>query len=254
MCVLFDANVEICGVNRIFLFLCFSIIIGGHLFSQRKALSSPVNASFNLLPRFTETELDMIRAGMVNVKRYIPDAILDIRYATHSNFVGINVYGSYNKCYLQKDVALRLQKADSILKATLPGYKFVLYDCARPVWAQQKLWDSLKVPLAEKGKYVSNPKNKSVHNFGAAVDLSLADPKSCSVDMGTPFDYFGEEAYPYMESHFLKTGVLNKEQVGNRQLLRKVMSAAGFRVVPHEWWHFNACSREKARAIYTYVE
>lgn len=191
---------------------------------------------------------------MVNVKRYVPDAIVDIRYATDSNFVGVNIYGSYNKCYLQKDVALRLQTADSALKTSRPGYKFVLYDCARPVWAQQKLWDSLKVPLAQKGKYVSNPRNKSVHNFGAAVDLSIADPNNVYADMGTPFDYFGEEAYPYMEAYFLKKGRLTDEQIGNRQMLRQVMAAAGFRVVPHEWWHFNACSREKARSIYTFVE
>lgn len=254
MCVLFDANVEICGVKRIFLCLCLHILVVITANAQLQALCLPASATCRVLPRFSEMEMDMLRAGLVNVKAYLPDAILDIRYATDSNFVGVNVYGAYNKCYLQKDVAIKLQKADSILKRFYPGWKMVLYDCARPVSAQQILWDSLDVPIEEKGKYLSNPQNKSVHNFGAAVDLNLADVNGRYLDMGTDFDYFGQEAYPFMEKHYFHTGLFSQKQMENRRLLRQIMTLAGFRGVPHEWWHFNSCSREEARGNYTIVE
>lgn len=203
---------------------------------------------------FSELEIDMVKQGLVNIKRLIPDAILDIRYASENNFLKVSVYGDYKRCYLQPDVALKLVKADSILKSLKPGWKFVLFDCARPVSVQLKMWDALKMPAAEKGKYVSNPKNLSVHNVGAAIDLSLADEKGNYLDMGTDFDHFGDLAYPFMEQSLLKQGKLNESQVENRKTLRVAMKKAGFSNVPYEWWHFNAFSRNIARAKYVRID
>ena len=204
--------------------------------------------------RFSELETRLIRQGLVNVKKLIPDAILDIRYATANNFLGANVYGAFNQCYLQPDVARKLQKADSLLKASHAGWRLLLYDCARPVSVQQKMWDMLKMPAAEKGKYVSNPAHLSVHNLGAAVDLSLADETGKPVDMGTDFDHFGDLAYPFMEAQLLREGKLTENQVKNRQILRAAMKGAGFSGIPHEWWHFNSASRNLARDRYRKID
>lgn len=191
---------------------------------------------------------------MVNVLKRIPDAVADIRYSTDNNFLGIDFYGEYAGCYLQPDVAEKLRKADSLLKREKPGYRLLLWDCARPLAAQQKMWDALKMPASEKGKYVSNPANKSVHNFGAAVDLSLTDERGKPLDMGTDFDYFGPEAYPFLEEQLMRGGKLTPQQAENRKLLRRIMTGAGFRGVPYEWWHFNSCSRETAKSRYSWIK
>ncbi|MCG9910654.1 MAG: M15 family metallopeptidase [Flavobacteriales bacterium] len=222
--------------------------------AQQPALSNMSGDSVLKAVTISELEKRMIQHGLSNVKKHIPDAILDIRYATENNFLRKNVYGDFSSCYLQPDVVKKLKMADSLLKINKPGWKLVLYDCARPISVQKKMWDALEMPASEKGKYVSNPANHSVHNYGAAVDLALADENGNYADMGTEFDFFGELAYPFMESTFVKSGKLTSGQVANRQLLREVMKKAGFSGVPHEWWHFNACSRETAKKRYRAVE
>jgi D-alanyl-D-alanine dipeptidase len=46
------------------------------------------------------------------------------------------------------------------------------------------MWDALEIPASEKGKYISNPANHNVHNYGAAVDLTPADENGNNADMG----------------------------------------------------------------------
>ena len=53
-----------------------------------------------------------------------------------------------------------------------------------------------------------------------------------------------------MEYHFLKNGKLTSEQHENRKLLRLVMNSQNFKVLPTEWWHFNACSNKYAKRNY----
>lgn len=72
--------------------------------------------------------------------------------------------------------------------------------------------------------------------------------------MGTKYDYFGHLAYPRLENQMLQEGNLTEKQVENRQLLRKVMQSAGFEPITSEWWHFNYCSRKKAKELYKIVE
>jgi D-alanyl-D-alanine dipeptidase len=113
------------------------------------------------------------------------------------------------------------------------------------------MWDAMdSLPPVERGKYVSNPKNRSLHNLGAAVDLTICDEFGNPLDMGTKYDDFREIAYPELEKHFLKTGELTNRHIENRELLRKVMRKEAFRNIPTEWWHFNACSRKDGLSKY----
>jgi hypothetical protein len=131
----------------------------------------------------------------------------------------------------------------------------VIYDAVRPRIVQQWMWDSVNVPDRVRYKYLSAPKYGSLHNFGAAVDVSIVnDSTGQPLDMGTPFDCFCELAYPYFEKKFLKSGKLTKQQYQNRLLLRKIMHKAGFTGITTEWWHFNACSRKTARKKYPIIE
>jgi D-alanyl-D-alanine dipeptidase len=101
---------------------------------------------------------------------------------------------------------------------------------------------------------VANPVQGSIHNYGSAVDLTIATAEGTPLDMGTKYDFFGELAYPKKENYFLKIGKLSKQQIANRQLLRSVMKAAGYMPIDYEWWHFNAMSRQTAKATYRIIQ
>jgi L,D-peptidoglycan transpeptidase YkuD (ErfK/YbiS/YcfS/YnhG family) len=101
---------------------------------------------------------------------------------------------------------------------------------------------------------VADPEEGSIHNFGAAVDCSIVDDRSNLLDMGTPFDYFGELAEPRHEKRLLNEGMLTKKHIENRQLLRDVMKEAGFQGIEDEWWHFNAFSLDEIKHRYKIVE
>lgn len=202
----------------------------------------------------TALEQRLIAAGLVNVQQIDSTIAVDLRYSTEDNFLGEDVYGDFDKCYLQPDVAEKLILAQSFLKSKIPAYRLVIFDAVRPRSIQQRMWDMLDVPIGERIKYVSNPKLGSLHNFGAAVDVSILDESGEELDMGTPFDHFGELAFPTKEKQMLEEGKLTEEQIANRKLLREVMQKAGFFNIQTEWWHFNSCYRKEAKTKYSIVE
>ena len=51
------------------------------------------------------------------------------------------------------------------------------------------------------------------------------------VDMGGPFDYFGELSHPDYRG-------ITDEQYENRMMLRNAMLRNGFLPIDCEWWHF----------------
>ncbi|GAB3264404.1 M15 family metallopeptidase [Larkinella harenae] len=200
-------------------------------------------------------EQAMIRQGLVDVQQVDPTVLVELKYSTTDNFVGKDVYGDLTRAYLQPMAARKLAKASTLLRQKHPELRLLVYDATRPRSVQWDLWNTLKhLPPAERGKYVSNPRNGSVHNYGCAVDLTLAMPDGKPLDMGTKFDYFGELAYPEKEDQLLRQGKLTQKQVGNRRLLRSVMQKAGFSYLKAEWWHFNAVSRAEAKRLYPIVE
>lgn len=198
-------------------------------------------------------EQKMVDRGLVDIQNVDHNILVELKYSTTDNFIGRDVYGELTRAYLQPEMAKRLAKANALLKQQKPGYKLLVYDAARPNSAQYDLWnalDQMKIPARSKTQYVADPKIGSNHNFGCAIDLTVADEKGIPLDMGTKFDYFGPLAYPRSEQEMLKKGKLTAKQVENRQLLRKVMTQAGFKVNTTEWWHFDGMSKAQARAKY----
>ncbi len=193
--------------------------------------------------------------NLVNIQEIDPSLKVELKYSSEDNFMKKDMYGCLDSCFLQPDVAHKLAKAQQLLKQDAPNLSLLIYDGVRPRSVQQYMWDILDLPINEKVKFVSNPKNGSLHNFGAAVDLTIIDlTTSTPLDMGTPYDYIGIKAWPIKEKVLLKKGVLNGEQIANRKLLRKVMTKAGFFNIQTEWWHFNSCYRKKAYQLYTIIE
>ncbi len=199
-------------------------------------------------------EESLIAQGLVRIKEIDSSIVVHLRYSTTDNFVGVDVYGDFDEAYMQPEPAKMLAQANQYLKEINPEHTLYIYDAVRPRSVHQILWDTLDMPLEQKHKYVANPQEGSIHNYGAAVDLTIANADGHPIDMGTDFDYFGVLAYPVREEEMLETGRLTEKQVANRKLLRDVMTRAGFSGITSEWWHFNAMSRAEADNRYGMVE
>jgi len=187
------------------------------------------------------------RLNLVDVQDIDSNIFVDLKYAGTDNFMGVKLYDTLKKVFLQKDVAIRLSKCQRYLDSIKPGYHLLVYDGVRPLQVQQEMWEALdSIPVWQRGRFVSNPVFGSVHNFGAAVDLTIIDSSGGILDMGAGYDDFRAIAFPKLEARFLKSGELTKKQHDNRKLLRRTMRSQRFRNIPSEWWHFNAFPRISA--------
>ncbi len=162
---------------------------------------------------------------LLDMAIYHPEFDYEIRYATKNNFIGEQLYDC-SKCLLQPEVA------EAVLKANMYfcelGYKIKFYDCYRPLDVQKFMWSKVPRPA-----YVANPYEKgSLHNKGAAVDITLVTLDGCFVDMGSDYDFFGRESH-------IDNYNLTPEVLANRNFLREGMETVGFRTVRTEWWHYN---------------
>ena len=189
--------------------------------------------------------------SLVDIQTINSEIQVDLKYASSDNFMKMKLYNRLSNAYLQKDVAIRLSNCQKFLSKIKPGYCLLVYDAVRPVSVQKKMWDALdSLPPSERGKFVSNPVNRSLHNLGAAVDLTIIDNTGVILDMGANYDDIRKIAYPILEREFLASGELSANHIANRELLRRVMKSQGFRPLETEWWHFNACSRSEGKSKY----
>jgi len=249
------------GIPILFIPFTLFVILSCNDDNMDKQLPAPYPAVKKTISRhipkatsMSEIEKAMIEAGLVDVQLDNPNIRVALQYADSNNFVGIVLYDGLTKAYLQPEVSLMLAKAQQFLTIQKPGYSLVVLDAARPRYVQQLMWDTLSMPLAEKVRFVSNPKRGSLHNYGAAVDVTISDDNNIWLDMGTAFDHIGDEAWPLHEQRMLNEGKLDSSHINNRKLLRQVMGAGGFFNIQSEWWHFNACSREQATERFQIIE
>lgn len=178
----------------------------------------------------------------------------ELKYATKDNFMHRVLYDTMQKVYVQIDVARRLAKSQEYLTGRNKDFHLLVYDGVRPLSVQWEMWNALDtIPVFERGKFVSNPRNGSVHNYGAAVDLTICDAKRNPLDMGAGYDDIRKIAYPSLESEFLATGEITQQQIDNRKMLRRTMKSQRFSNIPTEWWHFNAYPRPIAKSKYAIV-
>lgn len=162
---------------------------------------------------------------LVEIKDFIPDIKLDIRYATTNNFTGQAVYDEA-RAFARLPVVLALQNIQRELVQKGLGLK--IFDAYRPYSVTVKFYD-----IAKDQNFVANPKNGSRHNRGCAIDLTLINIESdLELMMPTPYDSFAPEASPSFND-------LPKIVKANRDLLIEVMERNGFQVLNNEWWHFD---------------
>lgn len=190
--------------------------------------------------------------GFVNIAQADSSIALDLMYTRADNFTGQVLYDDLREAYLHPDAMQSLQKAQRLLKELHPTYSLIVYDAARPMSVQQKMWDTVKG--TSRYIYVSNPaRGGGLHNYGLAVDLSILDQNGIPLPMGTPVDHLGKDAHITEEAQLVAQGKITAQERKNRLLLRQVMKEAGFRPLPSEWWHFNRVSRQTAKEKYQVI-
>lgn len=184
-----------------------------------------MNAGFVFL-LFTSfsNSLNKTTSSLVDVAKLSSMFYLDIRYATINNFLEESLYDCA-KCLLLPEVA------EAVINASYyfcdRGYSIQFFDCYRPLSVQKKMWKKVPNPI-----YVADPAKGSVHNRGAAVDLTLVTLEGETVDMGTDYDFFGRAAH-------IDNYNLPREVLANRKILQEGMLQFGFTTIQSEWWHFN---------------
>lgn len=184
--------------------------------------------------------------GLVDVQELDATIGVHLVYATEENFIGEVLYRDLHKAFLLPEMAERVVRAQALLKAERPELSLMILDAARPLSIQRKMFHL--VAGTPRNIYVSNPKHgPGLHNYGAAVDVTLVDTWGRLLDMGTEFDHFGPEAHTDNEVLLVREGKISQEALENRRLLRRVMKEAGLKPLRSEWWHFNLMSREQAR-------
>lgn len=200
-----------------------------------------------------KTGVALSQAGYVNVRELDPTLQVSLMYARADNFVGSVLYDDLRQAYLHPEAAAALVKAQKRLKQLRPELSLKIYDAARPMHIQQKMWN--KVKNTSMKNYVSNPAHGGgLHNYGLAVDITLCDAKGDSLPMGTKIDHLGIAAHIDQESQLVAKGTISKRAQQNRQLLRQVMRYAGFKPLRTEWWHFNFKSRAEAKRLYKVIK
>jgi zinc D-Ala-D-Ala dipeptidase len=175
-------------------------------------------------------------AGLVDVRTVVPDAVIDLRYATPNNFVGVPLYPADARCLVHESMAPGLAAAAAVLRPA--GDVLVFWDCYRPHDVQVRMFDAVPDPnwVARPGPYARS------HEAGRSVDVTIADAAG-PVDMGTDFDDFTPRALAYATEN------VSAAAQANRARLRDAMTAGGLTVYKGEWWHFDTSDAYEKRPI-----
>ena len=170
---------------------------------------------------------DFKPANLVELVRLVPSIRLDIRYATTHNFMGRVLYPQA-RAFLQRPAAEALAQVQAELEPL--GYGLLVFDGYRPWRITKMMWDSTP---PEKREFVADPKRGSRHNRGCAVDVSLY---SLATGQEVPMTGDYDEMSP---RSFVSYAGGTPAQREPRDLLRRLMEAHDFTVLPAEWWHFD---------------
>lgn len=198
------------------------------------------------------------RSGFVSIGEAVPDVILEIRYYSTFNFIGDRIDGYEEPvALLTREAADRLRDVSAELSAR--GYRLKVFDAYRPQravdhfmrWAKDLSDVRMKpyfYPDIEKPRLIPEGyiAEHSGHSRGSTVDLTLFDMRTQrEVDMGGPFDFFGELSHPDCRS-------IAPEQYASRMLLREAMLHHGFNPLSSEWWHFTLAGEPYPDTYFTF--
>lgn len=196
----------------------------------------------------------MAEQGLVDIHDVDSTIQVSLMYSRADNFTGKVLYTDLREAYLHPKAAVAVAKAQQALRKLRPDLSLIIYDATRPMSVQQQMWNT--VAGTKKNIYVSNPRNGGgMHNYGLAVDITLCKAETGdTLNMGTKVDYLGTYAHIDDEAGLVARHIITPQAKKNRELLRQVMTEAGFKPLKTEWWHFNLVSRAEAKAHYKAVK
>ncbi len=183
-------------------------------------------------------------SGFVLLSDYVPGIIQEIRYFSTYNFIGERIDGYEEPCALLTKEAARALKSVANEMA-VRGLRLKIFDAYRPACAVKHfvLWGIEDQDIRMKPYFYPDLEKQelfiqgyiaklSSHSRGSTVDLTLLDMQTGrELDMGSPFDFFGEISHPDNRD-------ITDEQFENRIILQKAMVRNGFKPLDCEWWHF----------------
>lgn len=207
----------------------------------------------------------MRRYGLVDIRELDPDIRVELKYATTDNFVGRNMYGGLRTAYLVPAFAAKVAEAQKLLREIHPDYTLLVYDAARPLSVQRAMRKA--VEGTENETYVADGTRGGRHNYGVAVDLTIAGADGRPLDMGTGFDHFGRaawvgqgnttayEGYAAFIDGLVRDGAISGRAAENRKLLIGIMRRVGLRPYAREWWHYQEpMSMPRTREVYKLLD
>lgn len=193
--------------------------------------------------------------GLIDLQLVVPSIISDVKYATVNNFTGKILYKKQFGLYAVEDLVAAVAEMDRWITRYLPGYKIVIFDAARPISVQKEMFEIVRDTPFE--SYIANPYGETpggFHNYGLALDLTLADNNGHLLDMGTDYDFFGVASHSGIERELLENRAINKTAYANRMLLYSIAGRAGLLPHPQEWWHFQISYEEDSKKKYSLLD
>lgn len=206
--------------NKLLLIVVSCLLATFPLYAQYKYGLTPV--TLQQYEKSIQTNPDK---ELIDLEKFVPGVVLDIRYATTNNFTKQRIY-TLAKAYARKPVAAALKRVQAALKPMGLGIK--IFDAYRPYKATVKFYEVYRDTT-----YVASPYRGSRHNRGCAIDMTIIDLKTgAELKMPTGYDSFQKAAWP---STPVKDPAIKK----NRDLIIAVMEKQGFKVNSSEWWHYD---------------
>lgn len=166
----------------------------------------------------------MLKDNLVDVSLYSDDILIDMLLAKEGSIAGGNVYGQ-EICLLQKGTLDKLLKAQELFAAD--GYSIIIYDAYRPYSVTCIMFD-----IHKDGTYVAGKRFGSIHNKGAAIDMSIVDNSTgLPLEMPSPIHTLDSTSNRNNPNMTAKA----KE---NMNYMAGIMKKCGFGTISSEWWHF----------------
>ena len=216
-------------------------------------------------------ESKMGEYNLIDIQSLDSTILVELKYSTTDNFVGEDMYGKLEKAYFVKSFADRVVIAQRILKSRHPEYTLLIYDATRPISVQRHMRKIVEGTEFE--GFVADGTRGGRHNYGVAVDLTIATCDGTPLDMGAGFDDFSDAAsvkgtpdssdpktrtldiYRRHAHQQVERDIITLEAAENRLLLIEVMLEAGLYPYRREWWHFEEIiSITETRSKYKLVD
>ena len=175
-----------------------------------------------------------LSSQLVDVRQADPSICIDLVFASDRNFTGQKLYDR-DICLLQQGTMKKLKQAQALFMKD--GYSIKIYDAYRPYSVTKKLAAFLNDP-----KYVADPLKGSIHNKGAAVDMTVVNAQGIELEMPSLMHSMDASASCI-------NPLMTPEARRNLDYVQSIMTQCGFSVYVHEWWHFS----DNERALYPYL-